>query len=109
MHPVHNLKELLAEAEKYSKVLIAYEEDAKAGEGSILVNTLENLGPGDSLLFVFGPEGGLAPEELVAFRKAGHKSCALGPRILRAETAPLYALTAVSYEMELRKGADKNG
>ncbi|MDB6352032.1 16S rRNA (uracil(1498)-N(3))-methyltransferase [Trichococcus sp. K1Tr] len=109
VHPVHNLKELLAEAAKYSKVLIAYEEDAKAGEGSILVNTLENLEPGDSLLFVFGPEGGLAPEELAAFRQAGHQSCALGPRILRAETAPLYALAAVSYEIELRKGADKNG
>ena len=50
VHPVHNLKELLAEAAKYSKVLVAYEEDAKAGEGSILVNTLENLQPGDSLL-----------------------------------------------------------
>ncbi|OMG43841.1 16S rRNA (uracil(1498)-N(3))-methyltransferase, partial [Paenibacillus macerans] len=25
----------------------------------------------------------------------------LGPRILRAETAPLYALSAVSYEKEL--------
>lgn len=49
------LKELLAEAEKYSKVLVAYEEDAKVGEGSILVNTLGNLEPGDSLLFVFGP------------------------------------------------------
>ncbi|HDR2085803.1 TPA: 16S rRNA (uracil(1498)-N(3))-methyltransferase, partial [Staphylococcus aureus] len=25
----------------------------------------------------------------------------LGPRILRAETAPLYALSAISYEKEL--------
>lgn len=109
VHPVHNLNELLAEAATYSKVLVAYEEDAKAGEGSILVHTLEKLEPGDSLLLVFGPEGGLAPEELAAFRSAGHQSCALGPRILRAETAPLYALAAVSYELELRKGADING
>ncbi|TQA62211.1 16S rRNA (uracil(1498)-N(3))-methyltransferase, partial [Enterococcus faecalis] len=27
--------------------------------------------------------------------------CGLGPRILRAETAPLYLLSAVSYQMEL--------
>ncbi|MCX8046050.1 MAG: 16S rRNA (uracil(1498)-N(3))-methyltransferase, partial [Anoxybacillus gonensis] len=29
-------------------------------------------------------------------------ACSLGPRILRAETAPLYALSAVSYEWELK-------
>lgn len=106
--PVQTLRELLAEAKKYTHVLIAYEEDAKAGESSTLVETLSAVRKGDSLLFVFGPEGGFAPEEVEQFLRAGFKSCALGPRILRAETAPLYALSAVSYQIELRNGVKEN-
>jgi len=50
---------------------------------------------------LFGPEGGFAPQEIEQFLQAGAKLCGLGPRILRAETAPLYLLSAVSYQMEL--------
>lgn len=39
-----------------------------------------------------GPEGGLAPEEEAAARAAGFRPLSLGPRVLRAETAPLVAL-----------------
>ncbi|MEY2342292.1 16S rRNA (uracil(1498)-N(3))-methyltransferase [Acidithiobacillus sp. IBUN Pt1247-S3] len=39
-----------------------------------------------------GPEGGLAPEELEAAEKAGFLLRRCGPRILRAETAPIAAL-----------------
>ena len=53
------------------------------------------------MLFIFGPEGGLSPDEIVAFGQAGAVSAGLGPRILRAETAPLYALSAVSVLTEL--------
>ncbi|MCB6962573.1 16S rRNA (uracil(1498)-N(3))-methyltransferase, partial [[Eubacterium] rectale] len=34
---------------------------------------------------------------------AGFVSCSLGPRILRAETAPLYVLSAISYHFELMR------
>jgi len=40
-----------------------------------------------------GPEGGFGPEELDAFRIAGFKRLALGPRILRTETAAIAAVT----------------
>jgi 16S rRNA (uracil1498-N3)-methyltransferase len=40
-----------------------------------------------------GPEGGFSPEELEAFRIAGFVRVALGPRILRTETAAIAALT----------------
>ena len=36
-----------------------------------------------------GPEGGLTPEELTAARAAGWQIIALGPRILRIETAAI--------------------
>lgn len=39
-----------------------------------------------------GPEGGFAPEEEAAARAAGFAPVALGPRVLRADTAPLAVL-----------------
>jgi len=45
-----------------------------------------------------GPEGGFTPEEAEFARAAGLRLCTLGPRILRCETAPLCALTAVLYD-----------
>ena len=44
-----------------------------------------------------GPEGGFTPEEVALARGAGMQICSLGPRILRCETAPLCALTAVLF------------
>jgi 16S rRNA (uracil1498-N3)-methyltransferase len=48
---------------------------------------------GDAVEIAIGPEGGFAPEELDAFRLAGFARLRLGPRILRAETAAIAALT----------------
>ena len=44
-----------------------------------------------------GPEGGLAEDEVERARQAGVKVCTLGKRILRCETAPLCALSALFY------------
>ncbi len=44
-----------------------------------------------------GPEGGLEEKEVAEAAKAGLKVCTLGKRILRCETAPLCALSAVMY------------
>jgi len=44
-----------------------------------------------------GPEGGFAPAEIVAARAAGFAICGLGPRILRAETAAIAAVTLIGY------------
>lgn len=98
---VEQEQELIALFSQYDKVLIAYEESAKQGEQRVLVETLSQLKQGDSLLFVFGPEGGFSPEEIEIFNENGGISCGLGPRILRAETAPLYALSAVSYQLDM--------
>jgi 16S rRNA (uracil1498-N3)-methyltransferase len=45
--------------------------------------------------FVSGPEGGLSPAEEEAVLTAGLLPVTLGPRVLRAETAALAALTAL--------------
>lgn len=44
-----------------------------------------------------GPEGGFSEEEIRLARHFQMKICTLGPRILRCETAPLCALTAVLF------------
>lgn len=44
-----------------------------------------------------GPEGGFEPAEAEQAGRAGLKSCSLGARILRCETAPLAALSAVLF------------
>lgn len=45
-----------------------------------------------------GPEGGLSESEVQQARAAGMQVCTLGRRILRCETAPLCALSAVMYD-----------
>lgn len=44
-----------------------------------------------------GPEGGLEPSEVEKAKEMGLQICTLGSRILRCETAPLCALSAVMY------------
>jgi 16S rRNA (uracil1498-N3)-methyltransferase len=45
---------------------------------------------------VCGPEGGFSPEELAAANARGMVAAHLGPRVLRAETAPLAALATLN-------------
>jgi 16S rRNA (uracil1498-N3)-methyltransferase len=44
---------------------------------------------------VIGPEGGLADEEIALLREAGFVPAYLGHRVLRSETAPVFAAAAV--------------
>ena len=48
------------------------------------------------VLFLSGPEGGLSDEEEDSARACGFIPVTLGPRTLRAETAPLAALAALT-------------
>ena len=98
------LKESVILAKQSTKALVAFEEVAKEGEAAVFVQTLTSLQKGDSIAFYFGPEGGFDLQEIEYLNSQEVHSCALGPRILRAETAPMYALAAVSYHFELLKG-----
>ena len=95
--------DFLAQLPQFDTIVVAYEESAKEGETAALVRALSGLTVGAKVLFIFGPEGGLSPDEIATFRQTGAVLAGLGPRILRAETAPLYALTAVSVLTELMK------
>lgn len=56
-----------------------------------------NSRPYTTLSLLTGPEGGLEENEVELARSAGMQICTLGTRILRCETAPLCALSAVMF------------
>ena len=97
--------DFLAQLDQFDRIVVAYEESAKEGESAALVQAVSGLKKGSKVLFIFGPEGGLSPVEIESFEAKGAVLAGLGPRILRAETAPLYALSAVSVVTELMKNA----
>jgi 16S rRNA (uracil1498-N3)-methyltransferase len=51
--------------------------------------------PESHVIILVGPEGGLTETERTQAKQQGFTSIRLGPRILRAETAPLAALAAI--------------
>jgi len=56
----------------------------------------EAVPAGGPIWLLSGPEGGLAPGEEAAAMAAGFVPVTLGPRVLRAETAPLAVLAALT-------------
>ena len=58
---------------------------------------IERKTPFRTAALLTGPEGGFEPEEVALAAKAGLAICTLGSRILRCETAPLCALSALMY------------
>lgn len=52
------------------------------------------------LELAFGPEGGWAPDEEALFDANGWRPASLGPRILRAETAAIAALSVIASFLE---------
>lgn len=81
--------------------LVAYEQEAKDGEKSRFKTALHQLKKPASLLAFFGPEGGISEKEISLLKEYNFIPAALGPRIMRAETAPLYLLSALSFMFEL--------
>jgi len=52
----------------------------------------------DRIIIVVGPEGGISDKEENEFLAVGFERVSLGPNILRAETAPICALSIINYE-----------
>jgi 16S rRNA (uracil1498-N3)-methyltransferase len=52
-----------------------------------------------NVLMLIGPEGDFTPAELALARRHGCRPITLGPIILRVETAAIYCLSILSYEL----------
>ena len=90
---VGSFAEALDIANKTDLPLFMYE----TGERVELKTAIEQAGHITSAAILTGPEGGFEPFEAELADKIGFKMCSMGPRILRCETAPLAALTALMY------------
>jgi len=85
-------KAALERASQADKALFFYEN-----EHALTLKMALSASPYSTVSILTGPEGGLEEREVEQAREAGLQVCTLGKRILRCETAPLCALSAVMY------------
>ena len=90
--PALRLADALATLDQPMRLLL--EPDDSAQGLRQLVSFATGVAPAPIVLLV-GPEGGFDPAEIAAAHAAGFKSCRMGPRVLRTETAALAALAAL--------------
>jgi len=87
--------EALKEMSGCTLALMCYEcEDGYSIKKCISEN-IARLTPGSSVAIFIGPEGGISPEEAEKAKASGVITVGLGKRILRTETAPLFAVCAI--------------
>lgn len=93
IHSVSDLKELV-------KLDYDLKIFCSTNEKSIhLKKILQNMKKCDNILVVIGSEGGLSSNEEKLMIENGFKSVTLGNTILRTETAPIFVLSAINYEL----------
>ena len=83
----------LNEAVQKDLGLFLYETGEREGLDAVLGSSRDLK----TLALITGPEGGFAHFEADLARITGLRICSMGERILRCETAPVVALTAVMY------------
>ena len=88
-----NYQSVLQEASGCDKALLFYEN-----EHAVTLKMALSESEYRTVSLLTGPEGGLEEREVEQARAAGLQVCTLGKRILRCETAPLCALSAVMYD-----------
>ena len=86
-------KAALDRAAQADKALLFYEN-----ERATTLRMVLSSGNYQTVSLLTGPEGGLEVSEVEQAMAAGLQVCTLGKRILRCETAPLCALSAVMYD-----------
>lgn len=87
-----SFQEALERAAQADKALLFYEN-----EHAVTLRMALEEGSWSTASLLTGPEGGLEEAEVEQAREAGFQVCTLGKRILRCETAPLCAISAVMY------------
>lgn len=80
--------------------LIAYEEETKRRTSSSLYKQLLTVNKNEHIIVCIGPEGGFSDDEVSFLKSNQFHPVRLGKRILRTETAALYALASISYHFE---------
>lgn len=95
-----SFNELLILSKDYDYKIFAYEEEARTASYQSIANMLKKTEAGMRLLICIGPEGGFSEKEAAILKENQFWPVRFGPRILRTETAALYALASISYHFE---------
>jgi 16S rRNA (uracil1498-N3)-methyltransferase len=80
----------------YDLIILCDENESNVTIKSVLETALSAKSV-KSLLYIVGPEGGLTPEEVTFLKSKGAVSVTFGPRVYRAETAPLIFMAMLNY------------
>lgn len=88
-----SLQQALERGKAVDKAILFYENEQATTLRMALEEKVYN-----TVSLLTGPEGGLEDREVELAKTAGFDICTLGKRILRCETAPLCALSAVMYD-----------
>lgn len=79
--------------------LVAYEKENNPSKH--LAHYLKDSN--ESMTICIGPEGGFESFEIEKLEASHFQTCSLGPRILRAETAACYVLSAIEYQNHIEE------
>ncbi len=90
-----NFDEMLQELHNYSQIILAYEKDNTNAK-----NVLSQLDKNKNIAIIIGSEGGFSESEVEKIKSTGALLISLGENILRAETACVALLSAISYELD---------
>jgi 16S rRNA (uracil1498-N3)-methyltransferase len=98
--PVTGASEFMASAKGYDLKLIASLQPGAKPLKSVLeqFRAAQSRAP-KNVLWLIGPEGDFTPAEMSLSRGSGFEPITLGPLVLRCETAAVYALSVLSYEL----------
>ena len=99
---VDSLRDLIKFSENYDYKVVAYEKESVNEDNINLKKLLASDLNNKDVIAVFGSEGGLSEQEIDSLIAGNFDVIGLGKRILRAETAPLYFVSCVSYFSEFK-------
>jgi 16S rRNA (uracil1498-N3)-methyltransferase len=93
--------QFLARAEKFELPFIAsLQPDSRHPHEHFQTFQAAHQRRPSSIAVWVGPEGDFTPEEYAAVQAAGTQPITLGPLVLRADTAAIYCLSVLNYELQ---------
>jgi 16S rRNA (uracil1498-N3)-methyltransferase len=99
--PAQNASVFMREAVGYDLKLIASLHPGATSLKTVLAAFRERRGaPPGKVLWLIGPEGDFSPFEMTQALELGFAPVTLGPLVLRSETAAVFALSILSYELQ---------
>lgn len=101
VQPIQNATAFMESAKGYDLKLIAsLQPGAKSLKSVLMSYAAANQRPPRKVVWLIGPEGDFTPAEMSTAMSAGFAPITLGPLVLRCETAAVYALSVLSYELQ---------